>query len=143
MGDIDKVLAQEALAFVRRTAIAAVGDIVETTRASCKRPQTVRITHVGAHLVCRYSDTLGDWVAGFAMDYYGERLRKDGTSKEQNKGGAIVLRNLRTLGGNTWAIGGRWNEEFGFNHAGLHWGTNRDTRAAAEIGKAIAPGAEK
>lgn len=139
MVNIDKALEREARAFIRRNAVAAIGDVVETTRAECKRPQTVRITDVGAHLVCRFDGARRDWVAGFAMDYYAERLRKDGTSKERYKGVAIVLSNLRTLGGDSWAVGGRWKEEFGFNHDGLHWGSSRERRAA-EIGKAMPDG---
>ena len=136
---IDKSLERAACAFIRRNAVAVVGDIVETTWVGWKRPQSVRITHVGAHLVCRFDDALKDWSAGFAMEYYAERLRKDGTSKERHKGAAICLRNLRTLGGNTWEIGGRWTEEFGFNHAGLSWGTNRNLRAAAQTKEGPTP----
>lgn len=126
---INTTLSQAAHAYIKANALVSIGDIVNTTWGDWKRPQRVRISHVGAHLVCRYDDALKDWVAGFAMEYNAERLRKDGTSKERNEGGGICLRNLMTLDGKTkWSVAGRWEEDLGFNHAGLSWGTSRDTR---------------
>jgi hypothetical protein len=120
MTDIDAILREQALAFIAANAVVAVGDTVTTTWAGWKKPKRVRISSVGAHLVCRFDDGLHAWVAGYSMEYCAERLRKDGTSKERD-GGGICLTNLQTDDGQWWATGGRWREELGFNHAGLSW----------------------
>lgn len=120
-GDVNLLLAESARDYARRNAVAGVGDLVETIWGDWKGPHKVRVTAVGAHLVCRYSDDLKDWVVGFAMNYSAERLRKDGSSIERGEGMGICLDNLRTADGKEWAEGGRWNEEAGFNHAGLSW----------------------
>ncbi len=128
--DIDAVLAAAAKAYADKHAIAAVGDVVETTWGTWKRPQKVRITSVGAHLVCRYDDLAKDWAVGFAMNYTAHRLMKDGTLKERSEGHGIYLSNLQTDDGRTWFRNGRWNQEEGFNHGGLSWSTSRERRKA-------------
>lgn len=132
--NIDTALHTAARKHIAKSAIVKVGDIVTTTWGGWKRPQRVRITHVGAHLVCRYDPALKDWVAGFAMNYVAERLRADGSSKER-AGMGIYLHNLITVEGATWnaapsGIPREQHEEAGFNHAGLSWGTSRDKRRA-------------
>lgn len=123
MTDINAVLEREAKAYIKKHAIAAPGDIVTTTWGGWKKPRSVRVYSVGAHLVCRYDKEAGDWIIGFAMTYCAERLRKDGTSIEQAPGSGICLRNLTTDSGKTWAMDSARSkhEELGFNHAGLCW----------------------
>jgi hypothetical protein len=136
---IDSALKQAAENFIKTNAIAAVGDIVETKWGDWKRPQKVRLYHVGAHLVCRYLESKKNWEAGFAMTYCAERLRKDGSSKEISEGSGICLSSFKTEHGKSWETGGKWNEELGFNHFGLSWGTNRDTFAEKGADSKMSP----
>lgn len=133
--NIDTALCAAARKYIKASAIVKVGDIVTTTWGGWKRPQRVRISHVGAHLVCRYDDALKDWVSGFAMEYVAERLRADGSSKERGAGYGICLTNMVTAEGAVWSVAPSGtprerHEEAGFNHAGLAWGTSRDERRA-------------
>ncbi|MFP3637623.1 hypothetical protein [Paraburkholderia sp. SIMBA_054] len=119
--DVHFALAASAREFAQSNAIARVGDVVETKWGDWKSSHRVRVTAVGAHLVSRWDVDRKDFIAGFAMNYTAERLRKDGTSAERSAGCGICLTNLRTDDGQEWDQGGRGHEEMGFNHAGLSW----------------------
>lgn len=138
---INTALAEAAIKHITACSIVKPGDIVTTLWTGWKKPQRVRVYHVGAHLVCRYDKVTKDWIAGFAMDYFAERLRANGESKERVPGCGICLNNLTTLDGRVWQAvpiptAQSSHEESGFNHAGLSWGTNRDNRRAAMLATA-------
>lgn len=125
---LDAMLRDAAAAYVQEHAIASLGDVVTTTWGGWKNPGRVRITHIGAHLVCRWNGK-DDWLADFEMEYCGQRVRADGSVPA--KAGHLCLMNLVTRDGRRWAPtpepGGRTP---GFNHAGLSWGTFRTQRTS-------------
>jgi hypothetical protein len=126
---VNDMLRDAAHAYIRENAIVSVGDVVTTTWGSWKKPGRVRITHVGAELVCRWNGK-DDWIVGFDMTYCAQRLRADGTVPE--KAAHCHLHHFTTQDGRQWKKhvepGGR---EGGFNHAGLAWGTFSTQRAPA------------
>jgi hypothetical protein len=99
-----------------------VGELVQTTCAGNKKPQIVRISKIWAQFVHRprhpyrpgYDPEQPSIVV--ALCYIGERLKKDGTSKEQ-EGSGIVLHDFSTADGRTWSAG----DDRSFNHCGLAW----------------------
>lgn len=122
--DLVKALKKMAIEFAAQNTLVEYGEIVETLWGSWKKPHRVKIYDIGAALSLhnwkivdgRRDYSCDSLTPAFAMFYYALRLKADGSPKDKEGKGGIVLNNFKKDNGTVWQ---ETNEVL--NHAGYHW----------------------